>query len=120
MRGYLLTVYLLVVKELNCASHALNYCDQNKRLCNLTGYQHITCESNGAFSPLCPPKARIIQIDQHIEQILDEHNKKRNEIAGGKTMNFNTAAKMPTIVSRRLNYLFRKNQLFFCRDGVKS
>lgn len=104
MLGNLFIIYLLVVKSLNCESFALNYCDQSKRLCNLTGYQHITCESNGAFSPFCPPKARIVPIDQHIEQILDEHNKKRNEIAGGNTLNFNAAAKMPTLVSKSMIY----------------
>lgn len=89
----------IIALLLSVGSCAVSYCDMNKRLCNLTGYQHITCESKGAFAPDCPPNAQLVKIDAHIERILNEHNKKRNEIAGGKTYGFNAALKMPTLVS---------------------
>lgn len=43
----------------------------------------------------------MVSIASHIQQILDEHNRKRNELAGGKIYGFNSAARMPTMVSKQ-------------------
>jgi hypothetical protein len=95
----MLTTFLLLVISIALVSSAIvNYCDHG--LCDMTDYKHITCEATGTLMPSCPSDARVVPLSRaNIQQILDLHNQYRNELASGSEEEFDSAAKMSTIVS---------------------
>lgn len=89
---------LIVALSMGSTLAIIGYCDQD--LCGLTEYNHITCGATGAFSHSCPRDKREVEMTEAMKtQLLDEHNKKRNAIAGGNEPGYQTAAKMSTMVS---------------------
>ena len=93
------SVFLLVLAFGTPA--VVNYCNfSDVDLCSITGFQHITCDATGDFMPSCPSDARVVPItDEYQKQIVDLHNKYRNQIASGQQEGFSAAAKMTTMVS---------------------
>jgi hypothetical protein len=73
------------------------YCD--KSLCtDWTGQvkKHIACPGNAPVE--CPSGAKEIVMTPELKNvILDFHNSKRNDLAGGKIPGFPTARRMPTL-----------------------
>lgn len=74
------------------------YC--GKGMCKLSPHKHITCDTIAHFLSTCPKDARVVDLTyENVDQIIDLHNEYRNRIAGGNETGFDTAAKMPTMVS---------------------
>lgn len=89
----------LVAASIGLVASIVDYCSQTSQLCSTTGYQHVTCGATGDLGPACPSDARVIELsDENIQQILDMHNKYRNQIASGNLPGFKSAAKMSTLV----------------------
>lgn len=88
---------LLIALSIGIASGIVDYCGRDD-LC--PGEPHITCGATGQFLSNCPPEARdVLLTSQHIDQILNLHNKFRNKIASGNEPGFNSAVRMTTMVS---------------------
>ncbi|XP_067637160.1 venom allergen-1-like [Eurosta solidaginis] len=62
----------------------LDFCS-DAYMCKGQREKHVlACNNNGGFSDCCPENAKIIPMTDEFKQlVLDEHNKYRNEIAGG-------------------------------------
>lgn len=61
-------------------------------------YKNIGCGATEKLGPKCPSDTKYIKFtDEHKKIILDEHNKLRNNIAGGGQNGFNTASRMSTL-----------------------
>ncbi|KAM7350298.1 antigen 5 like allergen Cul n 1-like [Cochliomyia hominivorax] len=59
---------------------------------------HIGCKNNGKFSSECPKDAEIRDMTDSLKKlILDEHNEKRNTIAGGEYDKLKPACRMGTM-----------------------
>lgn len=91
------TVFLVIAVSFGTDAQIVSYCG-NKELCPTT--PHITCNPALTLSPSCPQPARSVPLSQaNIQQIVELHNKHRNEIASGNVHGFPPAAKMPAMVS---------------------
>lgn len=81
------------VEVISCAT---NYCNSN--LCP-AGKKHIACGNSGTWSPACSSDRKMLQLsDSNINDILDQHNQKRNSIANGQVDGYPTADRMATMV----------------------
>ncbi|XP_017089192.1 venom allergen-1 isoform X2 [Drosophila bipectinata] len=87
------TIYnlLLVIGATLSPLSAQNYCDSD--LC-LSG-RHIACQNTGRFASGC--SGEFVQINEHIQLILQLHNERRNLISGGGISGFTTAVRMGTM-----------------------
>lgn len=73
-----------------------DYCDP--RLC-ANGQTHVACGKKVENGPACPRNAQQITLTPKLQQLLvDEHNKRRNEVAVGLLFGFPTAANMLEMV----------------------
>ncbi|EDX02933.1 antigen 5 like allergen Cul n 1 [Drosophila yakuba] len=72
-------------------SSAQNYCDPE--LC--PSGRHVACQSSGRFVSGC--SGEFVQVDAHIQLILQLHNERRNLIAGGGVSGFPSAVQMATM-----------------------
>jgi hypothetical protein len=86
----------LLVTLLYLIMVAADYCDSNL-CCN--NAKHIACGHTQEFDVGCPKDKRIEKLAQeHIDLILNTHNKLRNKIASGKLSGFKAASRMATMV----------------------
>lgn len=90
-------VLLIALSFALVTCHIKNYCEEE--LCDLTPYEHITCEATGTLLPDCPSDARVVPLTKKdIHLIVDLHNGARNNLASGNE-GFNPAVRMTTMVS---------------------
>ncbi|XP_037818691.1 antigen 5 like allergen Cul n 1-like [Lucilia sericata] len=74
---------------------ATDYC--SKKICN-KGDTHIACDNDGEFHSNCPDDAEKREISETLKKlIVDEHNEKRNIIAGGGEKHLKAACRMATM-----------------------
>ena len=87
---------LLVCATVGVISCSINYCKPD--LCP-TGLKHIACGNSGSWAASCPSDRKMLQLsNDHIIQILDQHNNVRNLIANGQVDGYSTASRMATMV----------------------
>jgi Cysteine-rich secretory protein family len=103
------TSLFLIVVSIGLGSCTIKmYCPRSDELCAGTGKKHVTCGATGTIQPSCPAGAYGVGLsDTNIQQILDLHNKYRNQLAGGNVAGFSPATKMNTVVC-----YFIKNCMF--------
>jgi hypothetical protein len=93
------SIFLILAALIAIVSSATDYCDPE--VCTIPGnpvYPHIGCNADKNLGPSCPSDAKYIQLTaEHKKIILEEHNKLRNNIAGGGQNGFNTASRMSTL-----------------------
>ncbi|XP_011295896.2 antigen 5 like allergen Cul n 1-like [Musca domestica] len=93
MKKYLFISILCTAAYLSTA--ATNYCKSG--LCP-TGQTHIACNNTGKFYSSCSKDAAMVQIGPNLQKfIVNQHNNKRNLIAGGKVAKFKPACRMATM-----------------------
>ncbi|XP_023302468.2 antigen 5 like allergen Cul n 1-like [Lucilia cuprina] len=74
---------------------ATDYCSDS--ICDGKKGSHIACDHDGEFSSSCPDDAEMVEMTSSLQKlIVDEHNKKRNIIAGGDD-DFKPACRMATM-----------------------
>ncbi|EDW29954.1 GL15814 [Drosophila persimilis] len=88
----LLPAFLLaVLGSLYPFAAGQNYCDPD--LC--PSGRHVACQNSGRFASGC--RGEFVQIDPYIQLILQLHNERRNQIAGGGVSGFPSAVQMATM-----------------------
>ncbi|KAL5290423.1 Ag5r.2 family protein [Megaselia abdita] len=90
MNKIILTFVLLGVY-----SATANYCGQ-AGLCG-ANQKHVTCGASGGMSSSCPSGAQFIDLASMKNDIVNSHNEKRNQVAGGKIAKHSPAVRMATI-----------------------
>ncbi|EDW00452.1 antigen 5 like allergen Cul n 1 [Drosophila grimshawi] len=83
---------LLLLLQLLHLVLAQNFCDPS--LCS-RGSRHIGCGHNGRFANGC--RGEFVNINAHRGLILQLHNQRRNQIAGGGLSGFPSAVQMGTM-----------------------
>ncbi|XP_037940527.1 antigen 5 like allergen Cul n 1-like [Teleopsis dalmanni] len=73
---------------------ATDYCVP--RICP-SGIKHIACKNTFQLASACPTDAYVIDLSPFITTILDEHNTKRNQIAGGDLNGYLSATRMASM-----------------------
>ncbi|XP_043658651.1 antigen 5 like allergen Cul n 1 [Drosophila teissieri] len=91
MSRFLFGIALLILVLVTALSSAQNYCDPE--LC--PSGTHVACQSSGRFVSGC--SGEFVQVDPHIPLILQQHNERRNLIAGGGVSGFPSAVQMATM-----------------------
>lgn len=93
-----LTVSVLAAALVASVS-STDYCDP--KVCTVPPnpvFPNIGCGATNDLGPSCPSDAKYVQFtDEHKKIILDQHNKLRNNIAGGGQNGFSTASRMSTM-----------------------
>jgi hypothetical protein len=86
---------VLAIGVANCA--IANYCGRDD-LCPTKPF--VACGASGGPGPKCEKGAYNPDLSgKYQQQILDLHNKLRNDLAGGNVSGYNPASKMATMVS---------------------
>uniref|UniRef100_A0A0A1XQD0 Venom allergen-1 n=1 Tax=Zeugodacus cucurbitae TaxID=28588 RepID=A0A0A1XQD0_ZEUCU len=85
-------VFLVIYVSVLEIAYAANYCD--KSLCGSS--KHIACNNNGRFAASCRNAAMVTLTQANKNLIVQEHNKKRNLVASGKTK-LKAACRMATM-----------------------
>ncbi|XP_073835068.1 venom allergen-1-like [Musca autumnalis] len=89
------TLFFGVLVATLALTNATDYCSPS--LCK-EGVNHIACGHDGELSDACPSDAKLIEIDDKLQEVLvNAHNAKRNLIAGGDQEEHDPACRMATI-----------------------
>lgn len=93
--------FLVLGLSISAALGVVDYSNcQDSQLCIQSEYKHITCGATGGFSPSCPSDRRFVEMTEAMKyQILDLHNRHRNNLASGNEPGYSPAAQMTTMVS---------------------
>uniref|UniRef100_A0A1A9VG34 SCP domain-containing protein n=1 Tax=Glossina austeni TaxID=7395 RepID=A0A1A9VG34_GLOAU len=90
----LLLIIFIKITNNFCQSAQIDFC--NKELCPYQGV-HVACGKNRTFSENCEGEVKLEDMRDYISLILDEHNRYRNQLAGGNVSDFDSAVRMPVL-----------------------
>ncbi|KAI9581263.1 antigen 5 like allergen Cul n 1-like [Glossina fuscipes] len=90
----LLLIILVKISSNFCQSDQIDFC--NRDLCPYQG-EHVACGKNRTFSENCEGEVKLEDMRNYISLILSEHNRYRNQLAGGNVSNFDSAVRMPVL-----------------------
>ncbi|KAH8302512.1 hypothetical protein KR044_007781 [Drosophila immigrans] len=88
------TLLLLSLQQVFGQNATTNYCQIG--LCPSLK-KHIACRNNGELARACPTNAQLLNISEHQQLILNQHNQQRHLLASGKEQSLPQPDKMATM-----------------------